>query len=424
MFRTRSKTSAAVLLVASLALAGCGRDGSSDTPEAAATIGSGPATGTLTIWAQAEEAAALPAFAEEFEKLNPDVTIEVTPIPWDAAFSKYQTAIAGGSTPDIAHMGTTWMSEFADAFAPTPTSIDTSDFFDSAVESTQVDGNTYGVPWYVDTRVVYYRKDLAAKAGYDTFPTNWDDFKAMAKAMQTKAGATWGVNLPAGGPTSFGSILPFMWSGGAELMDAGQTKWTLDTPEWVDAMTYYQSFFTEKIASTAPDTGAGAPDAAFVDGSIPMILGGPSYLGTLVTAGGPGIKDKVGVGRIPADESSTSFVGGGDLVVFKESQNQDAAWKFIQWLMEPEVQVKWQQTLGDLPASKTAWEDPALANDPVLSVFGEQLTDTKAPPSIPAWSEVNAAGDTALEQMVKTGADPAEVLKSLQATADSIGTGD
>jgi len=423
MFPTRSKSLAAVLLVAAVALTGCGRSNVSDTPEAAATIGSGPAKGTLTIWAQAEEAAALPTFTKEFEKLNPDVHIKVTPIPWDAAYSKYQTAIAGGTTPDIAHMGTTWMSDFATAFAPTPKSIDTSEFFPSAVKSTQVHGGTFGVPWYVDTRVIYYRKDLAAKAGYTTFPTSWTDFKAMAKAMQTKAGATWGVNLPPGSPSSFGSILPFMWSDGADLMNADQTKWTLDAPEWVDAMKKYQSFFTEKIASRTPDTSPGAPDAAFVNGSIPMILGGPSYLGTLVTAGGPSIKDKVGVGRIPMDKSSTSFVGGGDLVVFKKSHNQDAAWKFIQWMLKPDTQIKWQQTLGDLPASQAAWKDPVLANDPVLSVFGQQLTDTKAPPAIPTWNQVSSAGDQALEQIVKSGADPAEVLKKLQATADSIGTG-
>jgi multiple sugar transport system substrate-binding protein len=424
MFTTRSKPLTAVLMVAALAMTGCGRSDSTDKPEAAATIGSGPATGTLEIWAQAEQGAALPAFTEEFEKLNPDLTINVTAIPWDAAHNKYQTAIAGGSTPDIAHMGTTWMSDFADAFAPTPTSIDTSDFFPSSVKSTQIDGTTYGVPWSVDTRLVYYRKDLAAKAGYDTFPTTWDEFNAMAKAMQTEAGAEWGISLPAGGPDSFQSMLPFAWSGGADLMNSDQTEWTLDTPEWVDAMKSYQSFFTEKIATTTPDTGAGAPDAAFVNGSVPMILGGPSYIGTLVTAGGPGIKDKIGVGRIPGAASSTSFVGGGDLVVFEESKNQDAAWKFLQFMMEPEVQVKWQQAVGDLPASQTAWKNPSLAKDPVLSVFGEQLTDTKAPPAIPTWTQVSAAGDTVVEQIVKSGADPAEAMAGLQATANSIGTGD
>jgi multiple sugar transport system substrate-binding protein len=423
MVGTRSKSLAAVLLVAAFALAGCGRNAAGDTPEAAGTVGAGPAKGTLTVWAQGAEGDALPALAKEFEKDNPDVTIKVTAIPWDAAHNKYQTAIAGGSTPDVAQMGTTWMGDFADAFAPTPTSIDTSDFFPGSVKSTQVGGTTYGVPWYVDTRVIFYRKDLAAKAGYDTFPTSADDFKAMAKAMQTKAGAKWGISLPVSGADSFQSMLPFAFSAGAKLTDADQKKWTLDTPEWVDAMKWYQSFFTDKIATTAPNTGAGAQESAFVDGSIPMIIGAPSTIGTLTQAGGPGFKDKIGVARIPTATSSTSFVGGSDLVVFKKSKNQDAAWKFIEWLSKPEVQVKVQQTLGDLPATQAAWKDPSLANDPMLSVFGDQLKSTDAPPSLPTWTQVGAAADTVLEQIVKSGQDPATAMKGLQATADSIGTG-
>lgn len=424
MFRTIARAAGCVLL-ATVTLTGCGRNGSGDAPpQAASTISAGPATGTLTVWAQADQGTALPAFAKEFEKLNPGLTINVTAIPWDAAHNKYQTAIAGGSTPDMAHMGTTWMGDFADAFAPTPTSIDTSDFYPGSVKSTKVNGTTYGVPWYVDTRVIYYRKDLAAKAGYTSFPTTWDDFKAMAKAMQTKAGATWGVNLPAGGADSFQSMLPLAWSDGAQLIDAGGKAWTLDTPQWVDAMTKYQSLFKEKIASTTPESGAGAAESAFVKGSVPMLIAGPSEIGALSTAGGTGFKDRIGVGRIPKITSSTSFAGGGDLVVFRGSRNQDAAWKFIQWLSQPQTQVRWQQAVGDLPAAQSAWKDPRLAKDPMLSVFGEQLKDVNSPPSVPTWTQVSSAADTALEQIVKSGADPAKAMKSLQATAASIGTGE
>jgi multiple sugar transport system substrate-binding protein len=423
--RTKIKPTAVVLVAAALALTGCGRSSEADdTPQAASTLAAGPATGTLTIWAQADQGAALPAFAKEFEAENPDVKVTVTAIPWDAAHSKYQTAIAGGSTPDIAHMGTTWMGDFADAFAPIPTDLDTSDFFPGSLGSTEVGGSTVGVPWYVDTRVIYYRKDLAEKAGYAKFPTTVDDFKDLASAMQTKAGATWGINLPVGGADSFQSQLPFEWSAGAELTNEDQTEWTLDTDEWVDGLTYYQSFFTDKIATTTPNTGAGAAEAAFVDGSVPMLIAGPSEIGALTAAGGQGFEDKIGVARIPADSSSTSFVGGGDLVVFKKSENQDAAWKFIQFMSQPEVQVEWQQAVGDLPAAQSAWTDPALADDPMLSVFGDQLDDTNAPPSVPTWTQVSAAADTVLEQVVKSGMAPADAMKSLQATADSIGFGD
>ena len=425
MFHMKAKPAAAVIFVsAAMVLTACGRGGGgSEAPAAAGTIAAGPAKGTLTVWAQADEGAALPAFAKEFEAANPGVKVKVTALPWDAAHNKYQTAIAGGSTPDVAHMGTTWMGDFADAFAPTPTSIDTSGFFPGSVKSTMVGGTAYGVPWYVDTRVIYYRKDLAAKAGYTTFPTNWDDFKAMAKAMQTKAGAKWGISLPVGGADSFQSMLFFPWSAGAALTDKEQTTWTLDSPEWVEAMKYYKSFFTDGIATPNPDTGAGSAESAFVNGSVPMLIAGPSGIGSITKAGGPGFADKFGVGMVPKKTSATSFVGGGDLVVFKKSENQDAAWKFIQFLTKPEVQVRWQKAVGDLPAVQSAWKDPALADDPKLSVFGEQLKDTNSPPSLKTWTQVSAAADTVLEQIVRAGAAPEEALKGLQATANSIGTG-
>jgi multiple sugar transport system substrate-binding protein len=427
MFRMKAKPAAAALAVgvaAAVVLTSCGRPSeTASASKAASTIASGPATGTINMWAQGGEGQALPAFAKEFEAANPGVKINVTAIPWDAAHNKYQTAIAGGTTPDVAQIGTTWMGDFANAFVPTPTSIDTSVFFPGSVKSTVVGGTAYGVPWSGDTRVVYYRKDLLAKAGYTTFPTTWDDFKALAKAMKTKAGAKWGVNLPAGGTDSFQAMLFIPWSAGAELMNKDQTKWTLDTPAWVDAMKYYQSFFTDGIANPNPNTGAGAQDAAFVDGSIPMFVGSPGEIQSLIQAGGPGYEDKFGVALVPKNKSATSFVGGSNLVVFKGSKNQASAWKFIQWLSQPEVQIKWRKAAGDLPLVASAWKDPSLAGDPKMTVIGDQLNSGNSPPQVATWTQVSAAADRVLEQIVKAGANPADAMKSLQATADSIGTG-
>lgn len=426
MFRKKSIYAAGVL-AAVLALTACGRSSETDSAagstEAAATISSGPATGKLTMWAQGAEGEKLPTLLKEFEAENPGVTVEVTPIPWDAAHNKYQTAIAGGQTPDIAQMGTTWMGDFSDAFDPAPAEFADAGFFAGSVKSSEVNGTSLGVPWYVDTRVVFYRTDLAEQAGYSTFPTNWDDFKAMAKAMQEKAGAQWGIQLLAGGTGSFQDFLPFGWSAGSELMDADNAAWTLDSTEWVDAMTYYQSYFTDGIANPAPTTGAGVAESMFIDGSAPMMISGPYNIGNLEKAGGAEFADKYAVATLPKDKSATSFVGGSNLAVFKNSQNRDGAWKLAQWLSQPEVQAKWYEATGDLPAVEDAWKDPALADDEKLAVFGEQLKDTNSPPSVVTWTQVSAQGDTQLEQIVKTGKDPAQGMKDLQASAASIGTG-
>ena len=88
-----------------------------------------------------------------------------------------------------------------------------------------------------------------------------------------------------------------------------------------------------------------------------------------------------------------------------------------------DVQVRWQKAVGDLPAVQSAWKDPALANDPKLSVFGEQLKDTNSPPSLKTWTQVSAAADRTLEQIIRANVAPQDAMKSLQATANSIGTG-
>lgn len=407
-------------------LSACGSDDdSSSSSGSAGTVSSDKPSGNLTIWAQAEQAAALPTFTKQFEKENPGVHITVTALPWDAAHNKYQTAIAGGSTPDIAQMGTTWMADFADAFATAPSNIDTKGFFPGSVESTKVDGQAKGVPWYVDTRMFYYRKDMLKKAGYSKWPTTDADFQAMTKAMQSKAGAKWGLGLPASGADSFQSMAMFPWSAGAKLMNDDKSKWTFDTPQMVKALTYYQSFFKQKIANANPDTGAGAAESAFVKGTTPILIAGPSGIGSIAKAGGgDSYKSRFGVGRVPKDVSQTSFVGGSHLVVFNKSKNQNTAWKFIQYMTTPKVQVQWHQKVGDLPALQSAWKDKSLANDPHLSEFGEQLKTTDSPPAVQTWTQVSAEADKMLERVVKQGADPATELKALQAKADSIGTGD
>lgn len=416
---------AAVCVAAALVLSACGRSSTSGASSSAdSTVPAGKVTGTITMWAQGTEGQDLPALIKGFEAENPGVKVNVTAVPWSDAHAKYQAAIAGGTAPDVAQMGTTWMADFADAFQPVPAGIDTSDIFPGSKTSTVVKGATLGVPWYVDTRVIFYRTDLAAKAGYTSPPATWDDFKAMMKAMQTKAGAKWGINLPTGGSGtgSFQSALPFVWSGGADLMNSGGTKWTLNTPQMTAALRYYQSFFTDGIADPNPTTAAGGADAAFVDGSTPALISGPWEISSIDKAGGPDFASKYSVMPFPKQTSATSFVGGSNLVVFKKSANSAAAWKLVQYLDKASTQADWYKTTGDLPAVQSAWNDPSLTSDPKLVVFKQQMNDVKSPPANTAWTQISDAADTQLERIIK-GTDPAAALSALQGAADSIGIG-
>ncbi len=74
----------------------------------------------------------------------------------------------------------------------------------------------YGVPWYVETRLLYYRTDIAEEAGITEAPATLDDLKAAAMAMQKDGGAEWGISL---GTKNWQEYLPFLWSNGGDVVD-------------------------------------------------------------------------------------------------------------------------------------------------------------------------------------------------------------
>ncbi len=418
-------TAGAVVAAGAIMLTGCGRGdgGSGSGPESKGAINDEPATGTVEIWAMGNEGEVLGELAKQFEAENPDATIDVTAVPWEAAHDRIATSIAGGETPDISMLGTTWVGEFAatGAFEPTPEGlVDEDSFFEGSWDTTVVDGTAYGVPWYVDTRVLYYRTDLAEAAGVEA-PETWDEYKAFAKALQEQ-GATSGVSLPPGGFDSWQYVSPLAWQQGGDILaDDGET-FTFDSPEWNEAFAFYASFFEEGISEPVRLEG-GEIEQKFISGEVGSFYSGPFHVGLLLEQGGPDFAEKFAVAMVPGADSRTSFTGGGNLAVFDDSENRDAAWKFVRWLSQPETQVAWYDISTDLPSVEAAWEDPVFTDDPYLSVFGEQLTDSKAPPAIPTWAQVSAVIDQELEKVTRGETSVDDALAAVQQQAESIGTG-
>jgi multiple sugar transport system substrate-binding protein len=429
--RGRPARFAAILACVGLLVASCGTNDGSTAPggsagpagsasQAPAVSAGTSVSGELTVWAMGNEGVKLKVLADSFMADNPGVTVTVTPVNWDQAVAKLQTAIAGHKTPDVSQMGTDMMGQFAatGAFEAAPANFEASTFFESAWNTNIVDGTVSGVPWYVETRLLYYRTDIAEKAGITAPPATWDDLKAMAVAMQSKGSAKWGISL---GTKNSQEYLPFLWSNGGDVMDAGGT-FALNSPAAVEALTFYDSFFEEGLSPKAVPEGFDITPA-FVAGTHPMFFSGPWHLGLIEEAGGADLEGKWAIAPIPTKVSSTSFVGGSNLVVYKDSKNKDLAWKFVQYLTDPTTQVAWYTAVTDLPAISAAWEDPALKGDENVAKFGEQLKSTKAPPAIATWSEIATAVNAALEKMTTGTLAPQAAADEMQQEAEKVGTG-
>jgi len=428
MRRTTRRTASAftaLAVAASLALTGCGRDSGSEAgPGASKAISDAKASGTINVWAMGTEGEKLQDFVKDFESANPDATVKVTAVPWEAAHDKISAAIASGKTPDVSLIGTTWMGEFAKAggLDPTPDGlVKDSDFYDGAWGSTVVGNTSYGVPWYVETRVLYYRTDLAKKAGWEKVPTTWDEFSKFAADLK-KSGVKYPVSLQPGQTGSWQTVLPFAWSNGAKVTNGSGTEYSIDSPQMSEALAYYKSFFDKGYSQTRM-LDPGELENGFAKGTYGSFISGPWHIGLVEDAGLT--KDKYAVAPLPGKDSGpgTSFTGGGDLAVFKDAKNRDGAWKLVRWLSDAQTQSKWYDTVKDLPAVKSAWQSGDLAGDQQLQVFGRQLDSAEAPPAVPSWEQVASVIDGDVEKAVKGSVPTSDAVADMQKQAKSIGTG-
>lgn len=373
----------------------------------------------LVVWAMGEEGKKIALMARRFEAAHPGVTVETQAIPWEAAHAKLLTAVVGGIPPDVSQVGTTWMAEFAamdaleplDGRAASSTNARPDAFFPGSLQTCRVDGALYGVPWYVDTRVLFYRKDLLAAVGYPDGPSTWEELTAAARKLSTRRTAdgrrAYGISL---GARSWTDLLMAVWQNGGDPLRPASSA-------FFGAVQHYIGFFRDNLTPTKE-----AADVdlfhAFKTGYLPMFVSGPWML-ELIRKELPELDGRWGVAMLPGKKSRTSFVGGSNLVVFKASKQKDRAWQFLEFMSDPANQVEWMKSTTDLPSVQVAWKDPYFSDKPLVQVFGRQLFDTASPPTVPEWEQIASAMDDTMERVVL---DPAQTEDTIRVALAELET--
>ncbi|MBF0705484.1 sugar ABC transporter substrate-binding protein [Alkalihalobacillus hwajinpoensis] len=391
---------ATFLLTISMVLGACSNDDSS----------SSDGKKEITVWAMGEEGKKLSDLSDKFEEENPDIKVKVQAIPWENAHDKLLTAVASQKGPDIVQLGTTWVPEFADAGALLDLSPYLEDYpefkpenyFEGAADSMTFDDQVIGVPWYVETRVLYYRTDLLKEAGFEEPPATWDELKDAATKLSDRGDDYYGLDIDMND-----QITPFIfaWQNGYE-MDVENKDLNFDSPEFREAMKYYNSYFKEGLSQTAEGVDI---VQAFKDDKKPMFFSGP-WMINILNDQAPDLEGKWDVAVMPEKETNTSSIGGSNFSIFHNSENVDEALKYLSYMNDVDTQLEWLDVSNTLPSRVEAWEDPALSDNEMYATLGEQLENTEGAPQM---KEFEAMAQELLASIERINVGGANVDKEL-----------
>ena len=395
----------------------------------ASGAGCGSQEETLRFWAMGREGEVMTELVRDFERENPGVHVQVQQIPWSAAHEKLLTAYVGRSTPDMAQLGNTWLAEFAalqaleplDSWVERSAVVDSSHYFAGIWDTNRIEGTLYGVPWYVDTRVLFYRKDLLARAGYDSLPTTWDEWRAAMVATQRAAGdGHYAILLPL---NEWPPVVILGLQAGSPLLADNATHGAFREPAFRRAFDFYTGLFRAGLAPPVTGNEVSNLYQEFARGYFSMYITGPWNLGEFKRRLPPEMQADWATAPLPGPDGAAtgvSLAGGSSLVLFRASRQKEAGWRLAEFLSRPEQQLRFYHLTGDLPARVEAWQDSALAEDPNLRVFGTQLERVTATPKIPEWELITTRIQERAELAVRGAAPPDSALALLDRDVERI----
>ncbi|MEO8778436.1 MAG: sugar ABC transporter substrate-binding protein [Rhodanobacter sp.] len=350
---------------------------------------------TLTFWAMGRESEAVAKLIPAFEREHPEIHVEVQELPWKTAHQKLLTAIAGGTTPDVAQLGNTWIAELQalDALEPLQSYVDRSavvqpvDYFAGIWATNRVDGKLYGIPWYVDTRLLFYRKDLLKAAGFDTPPRDWVQWSQQLAALQARAAPHhYAILLPT---NEFEQLLSLALQQDDPLLRDGGRYGNFESAGFKRALAFYVDIFKRHEAPLLANTEVPNPWAEFGGGVYAFYFSGPWNIGEFRHRLPPAQQDDWATAPLPGPHGpGAGSASGSSLVIFRHSRQQAQAWLFIEYLSRPQVQQRFYALLGDMPPRRSAWQGDALRTDPAARAFRDQLERVKPTPPVPEWERI------------------------------------
>ncbi|WP_373529315.1 ABC transporter substrate-binding protein [Nostoc sp.] len=382
----------------------------------------------LTLW----QAINPPAHREIFEKLvdkfnqtHLDIQVESIFEP-EPQLPKLLTSVVANVPPDILSFHPEYTGQFIELGAIIPLedwlekSPLKSDIRPNLLEEMQLGGHIWSVPMHTSNIAIFYRPKLFEAAGIREIPKTWDELRQVAKKLTIDRNGDrrpeqYGILLPLGkgGWTVF-SWFPFLFGAGGEIVTNNRPN--LMNAGAIAALQFWQDLIKDgSVLLSTPERGY--EEDAFIAGRVAMQITGPW---TLI------MKSEVDhqVFPIPAGVKPATVTGTGNLFVMKTTPaKEQAALKFLEYVLSEEFQTEWSTGTGFLPVTLTSAKSKAyqqfINEKPVLKVFFEQMPMAYSQPIIAGYSRISDSLGRAIEATL-LGESPEKALKTAQERLELI----
>ena len=404
----------AIVMIMLFLVPGCLDFGGDD--EATTSVSEGPIT--IEAWhtfaAESKEEVAFTNAVRDFETAHPNITVEITLVPFGNADQLFMTAAQGGEAPDLMRLSSDQLGAIGEVrvdgyplledLRPHLTPQDRAQFEARALDSMRYGDELYGIPASQDCLSLIYNKALFDAEGLDYPNENWTEQDMLQAAQQLTQQDVQGLALPI--KTAYWWF-PIQEGFGGSLFDE-QGNPTLDSNGSSEAMRWMLDLeLTEEVVATG--TQIEGMKNQFITSKAAMIVDGPWNWATYEDS-----RLNIGQTLLPTvaqtGERMSPLVTYKGWTVSKQSAHKVAATELALWLSSQSVQKEFALETYTMPTHVALDTDSSIINDEVISGFLEQTKLATPAPTTRAMSLIYGPLSTAFEQAYTGTASTSDAL--------------
>ncbi|MDT3424651.1 arabinogalactan oligomer/maltooligosaccharide transport system substrate-binding protein [Paenibacillus forsythiae] len=343
-----------------------------------------PVTLTLMNDSLEQESEFIKARIGDFEQAHPNIKVNIMDVNPDAALNVFKNALLGDQPLDAMRMDYLWVPEFADLGLLYPLNdmlpeSDRKDFNPATLRSVQYSGKIYGLPSVMDAPALLYNKRILRENGFSAPPQTMDELLEIARKVTNKD--HYGIYLM---DASYFS-LPYIWAfGGGTITD--DRKIEITSKDSIEGLKFMRKLKQEHAAQpySGFEDAYNKMNTDFKEGRSAMMINGPWALSDLLSGGEFKDAGNLGITTIPkGPKGQASPAGGHGFTISKYSKHPKETYELISYLSSTETQIQQAKEVKTLPTRTSAYQDAALAADPVFQGFKQQLDAARSRPLIP-----------------------------------------